>query len=473
VYEAEHRARRADGGYRWHLSRALPVRDAQGRIIRWYGTATDIHDTKMAQEALRESERRLRDLNETLEDRVAERTAQLRTLAAELAFAEERERQRLADLLHDDLQQTLAAVAFHLDLAREQMSATQAHAWLAEPMAMLREAIQTTRSLSAELRPNVLSNARLDMVLQGLAERMAEQHGLRVTVEADEPPDAPPVPESLKLLLYRSVGELLFNVAKHAGVHEATVRIERPEPNTIRIVVADEGRGFDLAQHSGDGHGLFSVTERLAHIGGDVRIESAPGRGTRVCLQVPVDLTSEAERAAPVRQAAGPTSAPTPAQSTGRGAKGRIRVLVAADHTVVRDGLHRLLDDQPDVVVVGEARDGRQIVDLARSLHPDVVVIGPVAPAQRRESRRWQAEACPVSHSLAVLGQFLVDQCRGLVLGHSRREPDVELLHKLLLLFCRRPGALCRSFCTYLAGPPVLGDLLQDRNRYSVAVDLL
>ena len=386
----------AEGTYDvwWYVGRLMLAGGVSTALFGLLGEYVALYRREREQSAaLRATDAQLRGLNDTLEERVVERTQQLRGLAVELTSAEERERQRLADLLHDDLQQTLAAVAFHLDLAREQMPATQAHAWLAEPMAMLREAIQTTRSLSAELRPNVLSNARLDMVLQGLAERMAEQHGLRVTVEADEPPDAPPVPESLKLLLYRSVGELLFNVAKHAGVHEATVRIERPEPNTIRIVVADEGRGFDLAQHSGDGHGLFSVTERLAHIGGDVRIESAPGRGTRVCLQVPVDLTSEAERGAPARQAAGPTSAPTPAQSTGRGAKGRIRVLVAADHTVVRDGLHRLLDDQPDVVVVGEARDGRQIVDLARSLHPDVVVIGPVAPAADAADAAYRVSA--------------------------------------------------------------------------------
>lgn len=184
----------ADRGYHvwWYLGRALLAGGVSTPLFGLLGEFVALYRRERAQSAaLRATDAQLHRLNDTLEERVVERTRQLRALTIELASAEERERRRLADVLHDDLQQTLAAVAFHLDLARDKLTGDPNRAWLDAPRTMLREAIQTTRSLSAELRPNVLSDARLEVVLQGLAQRMAELHGLRVSIEACGPVDAP------------------------------------------------------------------------------------------------------------------------------------------------------------------------------------------------------------------------------------------------------------------------------------------
>ena len=400
TYEIEHRARRADGEYRWYLSRGLPVRDAEGRIVRWYGTATDIHDAKRTQEALRESERQLRELNEHLEERVAERTRQLRALAAELSFAEERERRRLADLLHDDLQQTLAAAVYHLDFAREQAPSQAVSAMLSEPMAMLREAIRTSRTLSAELSPALLRDTRLGGMLLNLAQLVEDQHGLRVTVDDREPEDAPPLPDDVRLLLHRCIRELLYNVKKHAGVQEASLTVDRPAPQRVEVTVSDEGQGFDPAEvYARDpragGLGLLSIAERLAYIGGKVHIDSASGRGTRIALVVPLTDGTAANAAASALGEA--PSAEAVAVDDARGAvdeKSRTRILLVDDHAVVRSALGSLLQGQPDMDVVAEAGDGLEAIELARALRPDVVLMDVGMPGMDgiEATRRLKAE---------------------------------------------------------------------------------
>lgn len=135
------------------------------------------------------------------------------------------------------------------------------------------------------------------------------------------------------------------------------------------------------------------MTERLARIGGDVRIDSAPGRGTRVYLELPTDLAPEAVSAESAREAGRPISSPTPAKSTGEGTVCRVRVLLAAENAIVREELRRLLADQPDLAVVGEAQDVPQMVDLARATYPDVVVMGPLSPAANAGDAAYRVSA--------------------------------------------------------------------------------
>jgi PAS domain S-box-containing protein len=300
-FQVEHRLRRYDGIYRWFLSRAVPFFDEQGNPVKWLGTATDIHDQKMAEAALKQ-------LNETLEQRVAERTAvaeqraaQLRVLAGELTQTEQRERRRLAQTLHDHLQQLLVAVKLKLGRAKGRQSPENVTA----AMDLIDQCIQASRSLTVELSPPVVYDAGLAAGLDWLARWMREKHGLQVEVRAD--PAAQPEGEDLCICLFNSVRELLFNVVKHAGESRATVRMNRLNNDQVEIEISDQGCGFQPAIAApqftggpGAGFGLFSIRERIELFNGTFELDSAPGRGTRVVLRAPlreVDLLSSGQPA--------------------------------------------------------------------------------------------------------------------------------------------------------------------------------
>lgn len=283
---------RGDGTHGVISVNGAPVRDWDGRIVAGVIVDLDITERKAVEEALRESERQLRELNEALENRVAERTRQLRALAAELTMAEERERRRLAQVLHDDLQQVLAAATYHLERLRLQPPHEEDGAGLKEPIAMLRAAILTSRTLIAQLSPTILYEMGLVPALNLLGRQMEEQHGLLVTIVAEECLDAQSIPEDIGVFLYQTARELLINVAKHAGTGGANLHLTRAGLDAIQMTVSDTGHGFDSSlatrHHGGAGYGLFGISERLQHIGGSMHIDSAPGHGTTIIVSVPV-----------------------------------------------------------------------------------------------------------------------------------------------------------------------------------------
>jgi PAS domain S-box-containing protein len=280
-YELRHRLRTADGSYRWHLTRAQPVLDAGGRVEAWYGTSTDIDRMVRAEEEVQ-------SLNATLERRVRQRTALARRLLARLTTAEEEERKRIAQVLHDDLQQRLYGLSMTLALVRRQSDAGAPDpAVLDRAEATLAEAAALTRTLSTELAPAVLNAADLDETLEWLAEHARAQYGLDVEVAVA--PGSGVADRDARVVLYQILRELLFNVVKHAGTGRARVRV-RPADDAVAVTVEDEGVGFDpavLDDAAGTGLGLASAQGRLDLVGGRVRVDAAPGRGTRVTVWVP------------------------------------------------------------------------------------------------------------------------------------------------------------------------------------------
>ncbi len=270
------------GGPRWVNVTYNPERDESGNVIGWVASIVDINKRKKAEEALHQ-------LMTTLEERVQEKTKQVRHLASELITAEQSVRQNVAYLLHDDLQQLLFAVDVQLGFLQSDMGQ---NGEFDEVVEMVRHGIDMTRQLSVELSPPVLESARLIDSLSWLSQHMAETFQLDVTLETSTPP--PTVGEDQGILLYHLVRELLFNVVKHAGVLKAHVSLQA-QANGIAITVNDKGLGFDpaiLTKRDQKHFGLRSVFERLELFGGKATIDSQPGAGTQVHLFLPHDLSA-------------------------------------------------------------------------------------------------------------------------------------------------------------------------------------
>ncbi len=311
-----------------------------------------------------------------------QRTVLLRSLAVELVQAEERERRRIGSVLHDQLQQLLAGARFALESIRTADGAEGIRQTIDKIDAMLKDGLDISRSLTTELSPPIQYSAELENVLGWLSAWGRERFGLQVTVEAGG--DLRVESEEIRMMLFRAVRELLFNVVKHAEAKEATVSISLQENDQVQVVVRDKGKGFDPANiraggGTAGGFGLFSLRERLEALGGSMRIESAPGTGSSFTIRVPVQPLSTKGRplqpstnTASLRAGAGGKGQRTEAPS----AEGsRIRVLLVDDHLVVRQGLAMVLGGESDIEIVGEASDGRSAVELARSLLPDVVTM--------------------------------------------------------------------------------------------------
>ena len=281
-FEVRYRLRNVNEGadaYCWVIVRARPVFDEDGTLTRWFGTITDVDALARAEEAVRE-------LNATLEDRVEERTREVREMAAQLTTAEQAERERIAQVLHDDLQQQLVALSMALELLRRSQSDPDPLFDQADEI--LGSAIDVARTLATELSPAVLASTRIDDLLQWLAFRKEEQHGMRIDVEGGGACEIRSRP--VRVLLYQALQELLFNVVKHAGTKRARLRAWEDDDDLVVVQVEDEGDGFvpDEEGTASGGFGLSSVRSRVERVGGWVRVESAPGEGTRVTLAVPI-----------------------------------------------------------------------------------------------------------------------------------------------------------------------------------------
>lgn len=279
---------RKDGSRCWFLFAGVALED--GGIFEF---VIDISDRKRVEQALRERERELSALNETLEERVQARTGEVRVLATELTLAEQEERDRIAQVLHDDLQQRLYALQIQFDLLREEQEQHSREVVQGDFVAIEEEllaAIRTTRHLSGDLSPPILHNEGLREAIAWLANQVQEQFGLEVAVEADESFTA--VDDGLRVLLFQAVRELLFNVVKHANAPRALVSLRRAN-GRISIRVQDEGQGFNakaVQARARTGMGLGTLEHRLNLVDGELMIETAPGAGTRAVIVAPLRL---------------------------------------------------------------------------------------------------------------------------------------------------------------------------------------
>jgi signal transduction histidine kinase len=238
----------------------------------------------------------LANLNQTLEQRVAERTAKaieqakkLRLLSAQLSLAEEAERRRIAEMLHEDLQQLLVAARMQLGALCKTRDAGEREPIAREIADVLERSFKLTRSLSVELAPPVLYEHGLGAALEWLAAETGKNYDVKVTVEADS--SANPEAADVRIFLFRAVRELLLNSVKHATGSALHVTMQHLRPDKIRIIVADGGPGFDPTSldaqlTSSQKFGLFNIRERVSSFGGEFHINSSPKRGTQITLSL-------------------------------------------------------------------------------------------------------------------------------------------------------------------------------------------
>jgi signal transduction histidine kinase len=267
-----------------------------------------------AEQALREShrdlERKVADrtvelvkANELLQREIQERRRteqdllrhqdRLRSLSSELLLTEERERRRIATDLHDRIGQTLAVSRIKLGALREAAGPGDLARQVDEIRGFIDQTIQDTSTLTFELSPPALYELGLEAALEGLIEQIREQHGLEIEFRDDGRPKQ--LDGSCRVAAYMAARELLFNIVKHAGATKAQVAIGR-DNDTLWIDIQDDGAGFEpsVLSYQGigsGGFGLFSIRERLRPLSGRLKVESAPGRGTRVRLVLPLTCT--------------------------------------------------------------------------------------------------------------------------------------------------------------------------------------
>jgi two-component system CheB/CheR fusion protein len=362
----------ADRIWHFHSSPLGSVPDGRRMIV---AMAIDITARRAYEKALSEKEEELRQMNVDLERTVNERTRKLeeksreiRRMAIELSQTEQRERRRLASTLHDNLQQIIASARLRLETSMN--SSEQAdQEGLSQVQKLLQEAADTCRNVTSRLAPPVLYDAGFFSALRWLCKDFKENHDLLLSCDIAKY-DAEPFDQDTAVFVFQSIKELLFNIVKHAGVDHARLSVGMKD-GYLDVAISDTGKGFDMKQLDADsrekgGYGLFSIRQRMAVVGGYLEIDSEPGKGTRVEISVPVE---QQEGQAESGLAAASESPPKEEDDSG------VRVLLADDHHIFREGLRSLLEGKSGISVVGEAADGAEAVERAHELKPDVILM--------------------------------------------------------------------------------------------------
>lgn len=261
------------GHVHWGAVSGTPVWDAQGRFVGYRGVGRNITDAK------RQEQERLR------------MSLHIEELSRRLVQSQEEARRRFSRELHDRTSPNLAALRINLDMLSQappqQRSAPEYEERLEDMRALIEDTTLSVREICAELHPPVLDRGGLLAVVRSYAEPFARRTGVQVQVlcEHAEVRLAP----DLELALFRVVQEALTNAAKHAHARSITVQLQLQD-RPLRICIADDGVGFDVEQVMRErrtaGLGLINMRETTEFAGGRFSLESAPGQGTRICVEI-------------------------------------------------------------------------------------------------------------------------------------------------------------------------------------------
>lgn len=214
----------------------------------------------------------------------------LQALAAQLVVAEERARRELADVLHEGLGQDLVLARLKLATLRAAIG-DEVRGTLDEVEGLVAQADRSVHTITFQLSPPSLHDLGLVPALEWLVEDAQSRLGLDVRITNEG--GVPVCDDRMRVILFRAVRELIENVAAHSGVRAARVRVQST-PSQLRIIVEDQGRGFDASIVDLHGYGLFGMREQLLPFGGSLLVDSQPGRGTSVALTVSLPRTAGA-----------------------------------------------------------------------------------------------------------------------------------------------------------------------------------
>lgn len=268
----EDRIRGADGSYRWFLIRAEPVLDENGKVIEWYGAATDVEEQHTALDAS--------------EADVVSRTEELRKLSSRLLVAQEEERRRIARELHDEIGQYLTGLRFMLEKLSTSFEQEGTEGQIAPSLEVLSHLTERVRNLALDLRPTMLDDLGLLHALLWYVQRYQSQTGIEVSFHHMGLEER--LPTDVETVVYRVVQEALTNVARHSEARQVTLQLF--SDGQVTAVIEDQGKGFDVAKafarHTSTG--LSAMRERVALVGGEFSAESSPGRGTTIIVNIPI-----------------------------------------------------------------------------------------------------------------------------------------------------------------------------------------
>lgn len=272
TWQTEFRVLHPVKGELWVEGRSTPELQPDG-AIQWYGFFHDISERNRIGELLHQKR-----------DRLA-------AMAIDLSLAEERERRRIASVLHDHIGQILLLCRMKLGSLDSAFAGGSDADTYHEIQELLAQTINDVRSLTQQLNPPLLADVGLEAALEWLARKMAADYSLRVEFADDG--SSKPLSEEHRAIVFQSARELLINVAKHAGTGQARLSIGR-QGDLLVLLVEDQGVGFANLPDSGSkmlpdfSFGLFNIRQRIKHLGGELVIEQTPGRGTCATIRVPL-----------------------------------------------------------------------------------------------------------------------------------------------------------------------------------------
>ncbi len=243
--------------------------------------------------AIQKQTRDLSDSQIRLEERVMQRTQELRKLNAHLVLTEEREKKNVADKLHEGLAQKMAMSRILVSQLAHEYGDLNPPESIEKLKSYMDEMIAKTRDMTNDLSPPVLYELGLEDALVWLVEKMEQEHSVKVAL--DITPGGEPLSADYRIMIFRVAQELFVNIIKHAKADRVSLTFARTS-EMIQLTIEDNGLGFDPALldafgTSGNmGYGLYSIRDRIRYAGGRFDLESEPGNGCRASLILPYPL---------------------------------------------------------------------------------------------------------------------------------------------------------------------------------------